>query len=90
MAAKKKKAVKRRPRVRRVRLSLHRRSRTPAEAKWRLWNHDLDSILHELVKNPALSTSSPEEIIALAERFADAYRAMIERRRPSDVPDDFE
>lgn len=58
---------------------------------WRLWNHDLDTILHELVKNPALSTTDPTELVARAVAFADALRHAQDARRPAELTreDDF-
>lgn len=52
---------------------------------WRTWTHDLDTILHELVKNPALATLEPSAVLERAEAFADAYEALQARRRPASV-----
>jgi hypothetical protein len=57
---------------------------------WWKWNHDFDTILHELVKNPAIvardetaTTIMPAKLLVqYAEQFADALREMQERRRP--------
>jgi hypothetical protein len=89
MALTNKRARKKKRRVskpRRVR-SLRRFSFSPAERAWRTWSHDFDTLLHQLVKNPALVRVPPVKIIARAEAFADAYRAMQVRRRPKGVKD---
>lgn len=82
MAAKKKKAKKRGYRVR------PRFLQSPIERRWRLWNHDVDTLLHEMVKNPGYINTAPEELIARAEAFADAYHAMQARRRPPTLDPD--
>jgi hypothetical protein len=79
-------AAKKRPVKRKIRRRYGRRySLSPKEHEWRLWCHDVDTLMHEMVKNPALTKMSPEKIIARAEAFADAYRAMQDRRRPAGV-----
>jgi hypothetical protein len=83
-AAKKKKARKRYY----VRVSHRRRWGSTEERKWRLWVHDVDTLLHEMVKNPAYYATPPEELIARAEQFADAYHVMQDRRRPAGLEDD--
>jgi hypothetical protein len=60
----------------------------PVVRRWNLWNHDLDTMLHELVKNPALATVDPRAIVARAADFADALREMQDQRRPPGVPSD--
>lgn len=90
MAAKKKKAkAKARPKRRYRYVRIARRGRgSPLERRWRLWNHDVDTLLHEMVKNPAHVSTPPEELIARAEAFADAYHAMQSRRRPPSLDPD--
>lgn len=89
MAAKKKKGKKRRRSLHSGRAVRFRRLRqNPVWRKWYRWSHDLDTILHELVKNPALADVDPKDIIARAEAFADAYCEMQTRRRPRGIPDD--
>lgn len=65
--------------------SLLRAQSPVAVRQWRQWNHDLDTLLHELVKNPALADADPAMLVARAEAFADALRAMQDRRRPPGV-----
>jgi hypothetical protein len=61
----------------------YRRRFDPEVRSWNLWNHDLDTLLHEIVKNPALAEIEPEVLIARAERFVDALWALQDRRRPA-------
>jgi hypothetical protein len=76
---------------RRRRISYYRRGRfhdePVAQRAWRIWSHDFDTILHELVKNPAFARMTPKKLIARAEMVADAYKAMQDRRRPAGVED---
>src|SRR5277367_3191848 len=58
---------------------------SPKERTWRMWCHDVDTLLHELVKNPQLNRLSATKIVSRAEELADAYHAMQERRRPEGV-----
>lgn len=86
MAAKKKKAKK--PARRRVRYQYRmRRFRSPEERRWDLWSHDVDTLLHQMVKNPAYHDIEASELVAKAEAFADAYHAMQDRRRPPGLED---
>ena len=55
------------------------------ERRWYSWNHDLDTILHELVKNPGLADVAVEDILLRAEQFADQLHALQDRRRPPGV-----
>lgn len=82
--AKKKKSRKRNY----VRIRSRRRWGSPEERKWRLWVHDVDTLLHEMVKNPAHHDASPRDLIDRAEAFADAYHAMQDRRRPASLDED--
>jgi hypothetical protein len=59
-----------------------RRRFDPEVRRWNLWCHDLDTLLHELVKNPALAEVPAVELVARAEAFADALHNMQDRRRP--------
>lgn len=86
MAAKKK-AKKVRPRRKYRRF---RRFHTPGEHRWRLWTHDLDTLLHELVKNPRLHNADPGKLVARAAAFADALRAMQDTRRPKNLSADYD
>src|SRR5260370_27956466 len=62
---------------------------SPEARKWRLWCHDVDTLLHAMVKNPSMQQMTPKKVIALAEAFADEYHAMQDRRRPEGVdPED--
>lgn len=85
MAAKKKKAAPRKHR----RHGYTRRGSdySPITQAWRIWCHDVDTFFHELVKAPSLQKAPPARIIARAEAFADAYRAMQDRRRPEGAED---
>jgi hypothetical protein len=88
MAAKKRRVSKRRkPRIHR--LGRYVPARTLDEYNWRIWNHDLDAILHEMVKNPAVFDVDPVALVERAAAFADALRALQEKRRPASVPPDF-
>ena len=87
-AAKKKRRRKPTPYLRHLRRH-ERRLADPVFRKWNRWSHDLDTILHQLVRNPALANADPKDIIARAEAFADAYEEMQARRRPPSVPDDY-
>jgi hypothetical protein len=88
-AAKKTKGKKRRIVVRLARSRMRmRRFGSPEERAWRLYLHDFDTLLHELVRNTALADLDPKAIIAKCEAFADAYTAMKDRRRPPSVPND--
>lgn len=84
MAAKKGKKAKNPKRRPRVRILMRRRflDLPPEHRRFRLWCHDLDTILHEYLKNPAIIGTAPEEIVKIAARFADAYRAEQEARKP--------
>jgi hypothetical protein len=86
MAAKKKPVKKKKGRKRYV--IRRRRWGSSEERKWRLWVHDVDTLLHEMVKNPAHHDTAPENLIARAEAFADAYHAMQNRRRPEGLEED--
>ena len=55
------------------------------ERAWWSWNHDLDSLLHELVKNPELVSLSPVDLVDRAAEFADALHNLLDRRRPPGV-----
>jgi hypothetical protein len=81
----------RKKRRRRTRSRYRRRGRffdePVAQRAWRIWSHDFDTILHELVKNPAFARMTPKKLIARAEAVADAYKAMQDRRRPEGVED---
>lgn len=88
MAAKKAKKKKRRISRPRRRRRYYRRVilNMPKGAQaWRRWNHDLDTLLHQLVRNPAILKMPPKKLIALAEKFADEYLAMQDRRRPANI-----
>lgn len=85
MATKKKATKAKRRRRTRYRRFLQR---SPAQRAWLVWNHDLDTFLHELIKNPAMASIDPKEIVARAEAFADAVRELQDRRRPAGVPKD--
>lgn len=86
MAAKKKKPEKKRKRHRRlVRVRFRRFAGSPVEREWYVFNHDLDVILHELVKNPALASIKPAAIVKRAEDFVDALHALQAKRRPKGV-----
>ena len=63
----------------------HHRVHRPEERVWMSWNHDVDTILHELVKNPKFSEMAPKDIVARAEAFADALHELQNRRRPKGV-----
>lgn len=66
----------------RVRRRYHRiRMRTPVEQKWWAWNHDLDTMLHQLVRCDALAKEKPEKVVARAAAFADALHALQEKKR---------
>jgi hypothetical protein len=84
MAAKKKKKAK--VSIRYVRM--RRRWATPEERKWHLWMHDVDTLLHEMVKNQTYQAYPADDLVARAEAFADAYHAMQDRRRPPGLEDD--
>ena len=84
MAAKSKKKKKRVRTVARYRRRRHRMIR-PVERVWISWNHDVDTILHELVKNPSINKIAPKDIVARAEAFADALHELQNRRRPKGV-----
>jgi len=56
-----------------------------AERDWSTWNHDFDTILHELVKNPLVNRIAPKTIVKRAEQFADAMLETQNRRRPKGV-----
>jgi hypothetical protein len=88
MAAKKT-AKKKKPRRRYYRtVRVRHRWGSPEERKWLLWVHDVDTLLHEMVKNPAHNETPPDELVARAEAFADAYHAMQDRRRPASLEAD--
>jgi hypothetical protein len=71
--------------ARRAMLARRRRRFDPDVRRWHQWCHDLDTLLHELVKNPALADVEPAILVARAEAFADALEAMQNRRRPLSV-----
>jgi hypothetical protein len=86
--AKKKKApAKKRPRIRYRGKRRFFVDASPAERRWRVWVHDVDTLLHELVRNPALAEHEPSLLVARAEAFADAYQALQDRRRPPGMPE---
>lgn len=91
-AAKKtaKKAAKKRKRPRGRYFKLSRR-RSPERRAWNLFMHDVDTLLHQLVRNPEHALANPAELVARAEAFADALHALSQRRRPPglDEGDDF-
>lgn len=66
----------------------HKRSRwSPEERAWHVWNHDIDTFVHNFLQNPVAAGMAPKEIVALAEQFADALHEMQERRRPEGMSD---
>lgn len=91
MAATKAKKVPKKPRVRvRIRRTHYREARlkamgTPAGRDWIMWNHDFDTILHELVKNPQLADVAAVDVVERAVQFADAIRKVQTERRPAGV-----
>lgn len=89
-AVKKKKKPSRRVLLRRRRRERWIASRcNPEHRAFRIWVHDLDTILHELLRNPAIVTMSNDEVLARAIEFADLYRQKQEERRPDDMdPED--
>lgn len=84
------KYLERRLRKHRARARRSRLRRNPREAKWASWNHDLDTILHELVRNEGIvhrdehgtSFVPAKLVIQYAEQYADELHALQERRRP--------
>jgi hypothetical protein len=88
MAAAKKSAPKAKPRRRKYKSRRLRRhfDRSPEARLWRLWTHDVDTLLHSMVKNPDMvKVFTPAQLVAKAEAFADAYHAMQARRRPASI-----
>jgi len=85
MAAKKKAKNKTRQVRRAVRLRRRFSKMGLKERAWWSWNHDLDSLLHELVKNPELVSLSPVDLVDRAAEFADALHNLLDRRRPPGV-----
>lgn len=90
MAAAKKTAKKTAKKRKRPRGRYFRR-RSPERRAWSLFMHDVDTLLHQLVRNPELALANPTELVARAEAFADALHALSQRRRPPglDEGDDF-
>jgi hypothetical protein len=78
---KKKAGKKKRRRYRRRR----GRPMNTAERDWYTWNHDFDTILHELVKNPIVNRIAPKTLVKRAEQFADAMLETQNRRKPPGV-----
>jgi hypothetical protein len=77
-------AAKKTANKKKARRGYYVRTVSAEERKWRLWVHDVDTLLHEMVKNPAHNETPP----ARAEAFADAYHAMQDRRRPASLEED--
>jgi hypothetical protein len=89
--AKKKKNKNTGRRRARVRYARRLRFRDPVHRKWNLWRHDLDTLLHQLVRNPALVDVRPHDLIKRAVEFADSYHSILDARRPPsmDPSDEF-
>lgn len=89
MATAKKKKGRPRPKYKSRRLRQRLYKSTEAARTWRMWCHDVDTLLHAMVQQPGVMKVSPTALIAKAEAFADAYYAMQMRRRPAELtPDD--
>jgi len=71
-------------RIRRVRPRRHRRfyELSRAERLWRVWNHDLDALMHQAVKNPRLASLSPKHFVARLVAIVDELHATQDERRP--------
>lgn len=81
---------KRRALATKLRVKRRRMQFDPKVRRWHLWNHDLDTLLHELVKNPELANVDPKVIVERAAAFADALRELQDRRRPATLSDEFD
>ena len=81
--------VKKAGKKKRRKASRYRRRRgrlmNTAERDWYTWNHDFDTILHELVKNPLVNRIAPKTLVKRAEQFADAMLETQNRRKPPGV-----
>jgi hypothetical protein len=81
-----KKVSKKKSRMRsRRRRSRYRDRTSQAERDWQTWNHDFDTMLHQLVKNKEVNKLAPKTIVKRAEQFADAMLETQNRRRPEGV-----
>ena len=83
--AKAAKTRKRKRLVRPVRRHRYRRfhEMSHKERAWRVWNHDLDTLMHQAVKNPALAKLTPAHFIKRMVDTVDELHRVQAERRPS-------
>lgn len=72
--------------VPRMRVLHHVRRRrlyaNPAERRWRMWDHDFDTLMHGLARNPAAMAMAPEAVVDFASKVADAMSVEQDKRNP--------
>lgn len=56
--------------------------RKPEYRDYDTWSHDFDTALHGILRNPAHSKDTPDEIAERAASIADAIRKVQAPRRP--------
>jgi membrane-bound lytic murein transglycosylase B len=65
------------------RRGFHRGRRfTPAERRREMWDHDFDTLMHGLSRNPAALGVKPSELVDFAAQVADAMAVVQDARNP--------
>ena len=54
----------------------------PNERRWRMWDHDFDTMIHGLARNPGVISMKPEQVVKFAAECADAMSATQDARNP--------